>query len=130
MLRLRLLALFLDLLLCAAPADAAGLAATGLLWRYWPAGRDAVPWIWGAVAASATLAFLARDARGGRARRWLALEIERLDGLPPGLGASILRNLPLLIPGWNLYDAWPAVREAGAPRRIDRWTGTRILHGS
>jgi hypothetical protein len=125
--RTRLLALFLDVLACAAVADLAGLGLTAIVWRFLPAARDAIPWIWGGLAAVATVAFLLRDARGGRARRWLALEVRSPDGRPPGVWRSIARNLPLLIPIWNLFDAWPALRNGEAPRRCDRALGLRIL---
>jgi membrane associated rhomboid family serine protease len=125
--RTRLLALFLDVLVCAAAADAAGLALTALLWRYVPGGRQVTPWVWGVLGLAAVLAFLLRDARGGRARQWLALEARRPDGRPPGIRGSIRRNLPLLLPLWNIYDAWPVLADGGAPRRADRSTGIRIL---
>ncbi len=90
--RTRLLALFLDVLVCAGIADGAGLALTALVWRLWPAGRTAIPWLWGALGAGAIVAFLLRDAGGGRARRWLALEVRTTDGGPPGAWRSIGRN--------------------------------------
>jgi len=125
--RTRLLALFLDVLVCAALADAAGLALTVLVWRLLPAARSGIPWLWAALAGAATAAFLLRDARGGRARRWLALEARQPDGRQPGAWGSIRRNLPLLLPLWNLFDAWPVLRNGEAPRRCDRSTGIRIL---
>ena len=125
--RARLLAFLLDVAVCAAAADVLGLAATGLIWRYLPAALPAVPWIWGILAAGAIAAFLLRDAQGGRARRWLALEARLEDGRPPGPWRSILRNLPLLVPIWNIYDAWPILSDSQAPRRCDRRSGTRIL---
>jgi len=125
--RTRLLALFLDVLVCAAAADAAGLALTFLIWRYFPGGRAAIPWLWAALGLAASVAFLLRDTRGGRARRWLALEARCPDGSPPGVRGSIRRNLPLLVPLWNLYDAWPVFSDGAAPRRSDRRTGIRIL---
>ena len=126
--RTRLLALFLDVLLCAALADAVGLLASALVWRLLPAARTVIPGIWAALAALAAAAFLLRDARGGRARRWLALEARReADGRPPGAWGSVRRNLPLLVPIWNLVDAWPVLRDGEAPRRCDRSTGIRIL---
>lgn len=125
--RTRLLALFLDVLVCAALADAAGLAASALVWRLLPAARSGIPWLWALLAAAATAAFLLRDARGGRARRWLALEALRPDGRPPGAWGSVRRNLPLLFPLWNLFDAWPVMKNGEAPRRCDRSTGIRIL---
>jgi hypothetical protein len=125
--RTRLLALFLDVLVCAGIADAVGLALTALVWRLWPAGRPAIPWLWAALAAGAILAFLLRDARRGLARRWLALEVRTEDGRPPGAWRSIGRNAVLLVPGWNLWDAWPVLRDGEAPRRCDRPLRLRIL---
>jgi hypothetical protein len=125
--RARLLALLLDVLVAAACADAAALLATAAVWRGLPFAREAIPWIWGAAAAAAIALFLVRDARGGRARRWLGLEAVRRDGRPPGAALSILRNLPLLVPGWNVLEAWPVLRDESAPRRSDRKTGIRIV---
>ena len=125
--RARILSLLLDVFVCAALADVAGLALTALIWRWAPAGRTAIPWVWAALAAAATGAFLLRDSRGGRARRWLALEIRQANGRPPGALGSLRRNLPLLVPLWNVYDAWPVLQDGEAPRRCDRGTGTRIL---
>ena len=125
--RARILAFFLDWLVCAALADLAGLAVTWAIWRLAPGLRPAVPWIWAALAAAATAAFLLRDARGGRARRWLALEARGKDGGPPGAWGSIRRNLPLIVPVWNLVDAWPLLADGDAARRCDRAAGTRIV---
>jgi hypothetical protein len=125
--RTRLLALFLDVLVCAALADVVGLVSSALVWRLLPAARPAIPWLWAVLAAAATVAFLLRDARGGRARRWLALEARQPDGRPPGAWGSVRRNLVLLVPLWNLFDAWPVLSDGEAPRRCDRSTGIRIL---
>jgi len=125
--RARILALFLDCILCAAPADLAGLAASWAVWRFVPGWRAALPWMWAVLAAAAAMAFLLRDARGGRARRWLALEARKADGTPPGAWGSLRRNLPLLVPVWNIVDAWPVLREGSAPRRCDRTSRTRIV---
>jgi hypothetical protein len=125
--RARLLALFLDVLVCAVPGDLAGLLLTGFIWRFLPSWRGGIPAVWIVVGAAATGAFLLRDAGGGRARRWLALEARRPDGGPPGPLGSIRRNVPLLVPLWNLYDAWPMLRRADGERRTDRRTGIRIM---
>ena len=81
--------------------------ATALLWlrRAPSAGTslDLAPSAGGAAA----VAFLLRDSRGGRARRWFALEARDEAGNPPGRWGSIRRNLPLLIPFWNLAEVWP-----------------------
>src|SRR4029077_518956 len=63
--RARLLALFLDVLVAAIPADLAGLALTGVVWRFLPVLRPAIPLIWAVAGTAAALAFLFRDARGG-----------------------------------------------------------------
>ena len=63
--RPRLLALLLDVLLCAVAADVAGLALTGIVWRFLPALRGAIPAVWAAAGTAAVAAFLLRDARGG-----------------------------------------------------------------
>ena len=125
--RARILAFFLDCLVCAAPADLAGLAVTWAVWRLFPAWKPALPWVWAVLALAAAVVFLLRDARGGRARRWLALEARTADGGPPGAWGSVRRNLPLLVPVWNLVDAWPVLRSGEAPRRIDRSSKTRIV---
>jgi hypothetical protein len=125
--RARILALFIDVLVCAAPADLASLLLTWALWRFFPAARTLIPALWIAAAAVASAAFLLRDARGGRARRWLGLEIRRADGSPPGASGSIRRNLALLIPLWNVWDAWPVFRDGESPRRSDRRAGLRML---
>ncbi len=125
--RARILAALLDFLLSAAAADAAGLLATATIWSWARAWRLAIPWIWGAAAAAALVAFLLRDASGGRARRWLGLQALDGQGNPPGAWGSIRRNLPLLIPIWNLVEVWPLLRRGDAPRPSDRKRGIRIL---
>lgn len=124
----RLFAFFLDLLVCAACADAAGLAATAIVWFWLPGARPAIPLIWAAAGAGAIAAFLLRDARGGRARRWLGLEAVGPGGTWPGRRASARRNLPLLVPGWNLIEAWPVLRNGDATRAADRRLGIVIRH--
>lgn len=125
--RARLLAFFLDLALCAFFADLLGLAATALIWLWAPGWRRAISWIWAAAAAAALFAFLLRDASGGRARRWLALEVTDPRGRAPGAWGSIRRNLPLVVPVWNLLEAWPVIRDGRAQRSADRKRGLRVV---
>jgi hypothetical protein len=125
--RARLLAFFLDWTLCAGLADVAGLALTWMLWKLLPGWRAAVPYVWTAVGVAALLAFLLRDSSGGRARRWLALEAVDGEGRPPGIWGSVRRNLPLLIPVWNLVEVWPILRHGEAGRPADRRRGIRIV---
>jgi hypothetical protein len=124
--RARLISFLLDVLLAAAAADGAALLATAAVWWLLPFGRPAIPFIWAAAGAAAIGLFLVRDARGGRARRWMGLEAVRRDGAVPGAALSIRRNLPLLVPGWNVLEAWPVLRDGAAPRRSDRKTGVQI----
>lgn len=125
----RILAALLDLAIAAGCADAAALLVTAVLWKSLPGARAAIPYVWGAAAAAALAAFLLRDASGGRARRWLGLEAVGAAGGPPGRRASIRRNLPLLIPGWNVREVWPVLRDGSAPRPADLRTGVRIRRG-
>lgn len=125
--RTRILAFFLDLLLCAAVSDAVGLAVTAAIWAWAPAWRWTLVWVWGTVAFGGFVAFLLRDASGGRARRWLALEAIDRNGRPPGPWRSIRRNLPLLVPIWNLVEAWPVLRNGQADRPSDRHLEIRIV---
>jgi hypothetical protein len=122
----RLLAALLDLALAAGVADAAALLMTGLVWKFAPSARGAIPVLWGVAAAGALAGFLLRDAGGGRARRWLGLEAVRPGGGPPGWRRSVARNLPLLVPVWNLREAWPVLRDGSATRPADRRFGVQI----
>lgn len=125
--RARLLALFLDVAIPAAIVDAVALPVSAAIWRFWPAARGQTAWLWIPAGAAAVAAFLLRDAGGGRARRWMALEVRREDGRAPGVWGSVRRNLALLLPGWNLVEAWPVLSDGAAPRRSDRRAGLRIV---
>lgn len=125
--RARILAALLDLLIAAATADALALALTGAVWFLAPGLRPQTPWIWAAAAAGALIAFLTRDARGGRARRWMALQVRDRQHRPPGVWASVRRNLPLLIPAWNLFEAWPVWRDGTAARPSDGRLGLEVV---
>jgi len=127
--RARGLALWLDLLIPAAIADAVGLPVTAAIWYLWPPAAAYLAWVWGALGAGALVAFLLRDSSGGRARRWLALEVRDAEGGPPGPWRSTRRNLPLLVPGWNLLEAWPVLRDGRAARRSERRGGMRLIPG-
>lgn len=124
--RARLLAFVLDLFLCAAAADLAGLGLTALLWNAGVRG-PAILAAWAAVAAGAIAAFLLRDARGGRAKRWLAFGLRDASGRPPGSTGSIRRNLPLLVPVWNLFQVLPILRDGGSARPADRGRGLSVV---
>jgi hypothetical protein len=126
MLRARILACLLDLAFAAAAVDIPALLATVAIWRFLPAALPLLPWLWGATAVAGLLAFLLRDSSGGRARRLLALEVRREDGGRPGAWRSLARNLPLIVPFWNLSEAFPVFRDGEAVRPADRRLGLRI----
>ena len=127
--RARLLALCLDIALPVFVADGAALLLAAALWRLAPAGRELAVWLFPAAGVAALGFFLLRDARGGRARRWLALEVRDRQGRAPGRWGSIRRSLPLLVPGWNLVDAWPLLTNGLAPRRSDQSRGFEVSAG-
>jgi len=125
--RARALAVGIDLLVPAAIADAVALVLTVCVRLLAPDRFALAIWIWAAAAAVALAVFLLRDARGGRARRWLALEVRDGAGRLPGLRGSVRRNLPLLVPVWNVFEAWPVLRDGQAVRPADRRRAFRVV---
>ncbi len=121
--RERALSVCLDAALIALAVD---LPATLLLWVLFllPEGplREA-----GIAAVILFLGlFLCRDATGGFSRKWLGFRIEDRRGRPPGLWRSALRNLPLIVPGWNVYEGLRLLRRPEEPRPLDRLMGLRF----
>lgn len=124
MARLRILSAALDAVLIAAAVD---LPAVLLLGAFFFASSTLPLVPVGLAASAATLVgFLLRDATGGLSRKWLGFRIEKEDGRAPGWSASILRNLPTLLPGWNLYEAQRIWRDPEEPRPVDRWLKLRF----
>jgi hypothetical protein len=120
--RQRALAFFLDAAIISAIVDlpaVLALAAVFLFFPEVPLGMIG----WSAFALS-LLGLLCRDARGGLSRKWLGLEVTDSKGHRPGVARSAVRNLPLLVPGWNLYEAWRAAQ--GKPRSLDGALGLSI----
>ena len=116
--RKRALALLADLTVGFLLVDLPALTALGVMYFWFP---DAPLRSTGEAAFALGLAlFLTRDTTGGLCRKWLGLRIEDERGRPPGLARSIVRNLPLLVPGWNLYEAWRVIRDETALRSLDR----------
>jgi uncharacterized RDD family membrane protein YckC len=76
----------------------------------------------------AVLLFLARDAAGGSpGKKLFGLRLVRGDGTPAGLGASLLRNLLLLVPGWNLVEIVSVMRRRDGRRPGDRLARTALV---
>jgi uncharacterized RDD family membrane protein YckC len=123
--RQRALALVLDAAIVAAVVDVPGVAALAAAFFFFP--EVSLPGLGWAIFGATLLLWLCRDARGGLSRKWLGIEIEDRRGRPPGLGRAILRNLPRLVPGWNLYEAWRIARDGERPRTLDGPLGLRVV---
>lgn len=77
---------------------------------------------------SFAVAFLLRDSSGlSPGKRFLGLRAVREGGRPVGPVVSILRNLPLLLPGLNFVEAIVAGRDARGRRLGDRLARTFVL---
>lgn len=81
---------------------------------------------WWVALAMLLLAILLRDGVRGRSmgKRLLGLRLLTPKGERCGYGRSILRNLPLVVPGWNLVELVMVL--AGRPRTGDRIARTTV----
>jgi uncharacterized RDD family membrane protein YckC len=71
--------------------------------------------------------FLLRDARGASPGKvLLGLSVARADGGRVRTVDSVLRNLPLLVPVLNLFEALAVVRRSDSRRLGDRLAGTTV----
>ncbi len=71
--------------------------------------------------------FLLRDARGASPGKvLLGLSVARVEGGPVRPLDSVLRNLPLLVPGLNLLEALAVVRRPDSRRLGDRLARTTV----
>ena len=122
--RLRALSFALDALILACLVDLPALILLGLAFLFLPDARlDEI----GVVAFGIFLvAFLLRDTKGGLSRKWLGFKIEDAAGRPPGWARSLARNLPLIVPGWNLWEAVSVARQGARPRPVDRLLGLQF----
>ncbi len=90
-----------------------------------PAGLDAG---FRAAQILAGLLFVFRDAGGGSpGKKLFGLRLVRPGGRPAGAVASVLRNVPLLVPGWNLVETAWVVRRRDGRRPGDRLAGTTLV---
>ncbi len=89
-----------------------------------PAG---LPLVFRAAQALFVLIFLFRDVRGASpGKTLLGLAVVRIDRGPLRARDSVLRNLPLLVPGLNLLEALSVVRRPDSRRLGDRLAGTAV----
>jgi len=72
--------------------------------------------------------FLLRDAGGGSpGKKLFGLRLILSGGANAGVLQSLLRNGPLLIPGWNLIEATSLLRRRDGRRPGDRLAGTLLV---
>jgi uncharacterized RDD family membrane protein YckC len=89
-----------------------------------PAG---LPRVFRAAQVLFVVLFLLRDARGASpGKLLLGLSVARADGSPARPVDSVLRNLPLLVPGLNLLEAAAVVQRPDSRRLGDRLAGTTV----
>ncbi|HEX2835849.1 MAG TPA: RDD family protein [Thermoanaerobaculia bacterium] len=103
------------------PASAASYAMT---WASSPKGIQLV-W-WGALAVL-MFAMLLRDGWRGRAsagKQLLGLRLLTPQGEGCGYGRSVVRNFPLIVPGWNVVEVILVL--AGKRRTGDRLARTNV----
>jgi uncharacterized RDD family membrane protein YckC len=82
--------------------------------------------VWFISAALLLVAMLFRDGWHGRSpgKRLLGLRLQTPTGEPCGYGRSFVRNLPVVVPGWNLVEVVMVI--AGKRRTGDRLARTTV----
>lgn len=124
---LRILAFLVDSLsiLALLIAPATGLSYLGV----WLSDSTwIIPRIWHMTSLMLVLVILLRDSFGGRSPgKWLmGLRVDTASGKPCSWWRSIVRNLPLVIPGWNLVEVGLVLFSRDARRSGDRIAGTKV----
>lgn len=93
----------------------------------WVGGAmQAIAIVWVVALALLLIGLLLRDGYRGRSigKQVLGLRVLTPRGEGCGYGRSIVRNLPLVIPGWNLLEAGLVI--FGRARTGDRIARTRV----
>lgn len=101
----------------------ASVISYGLTWATSP---KAIQIVWWAALAILMAAMLLRDGYRGRSigKQLLGLRLLTPRGEGCGLVRSVVRNFPLLVPGWNLLEVILVL--AGKPRTGDRIARTTV----
>jgi uncharacterized RDD family membrane protein YckC len=102
----------------------ASLISYGLAWI--GGSVKAISIVWGVAVGILMICMIVRDGFRGRSfgKQLLGLRLLTPRGEGCGWGRSIVRNLPLVIPGWNLVEVVMVV--AGKPRTGDRIARTTV----
>lgn len=101
----------------------ASAVSYGMTWASSPRG---IQLVWWAALAVLMIAMLLRDGFRGRSvgKHLLGLRLITPRGEGCGYGRSLIRNLPLVIPGWNLLEVILVL--AGKRRTGDRLARTSV----
>lgn len=85
--------------------------------------------VWWTALGLFVVAILIRDGFRGRSpgKQLMALRIERPSGSGCGWGRSIVRNFPLVVPGWNLIEVGLLLFGRERRRTGDRIARTRVV---
>ena len=124
---LRLVAFLVDavsiLIVLIAPATGLSYLAVALWNSTWGVGR-----IWHVVSFLLVVGILLRDGYHGRSpgKRLMGLRVDTPRGTACSWGRSIVRNLPLVIPGWNLIELALVLFSRDSRRTGDRIAGTQV----
>ena len=102
----------------------ASLISYGLAW--FGGAVEGIAIVWAVAVVILSLGLLLRDGYRGRSlgKQMLGLRLVTPRGEGCGYGRSILRNLPLIVPVWNLLEAGLVI--AGRPRTGDRIARTTV----
>lgn len=121
-------ALGLDLLLLGGgPLLLSTAAVFGVLLAY-PQQPPFLSWVFRGAQALFLVTFLLRDSLDvSPGKRLFGLRVVRLDGMRVTPLDSFVRNLPLVLPPWNLLECVPVLKGGGGRRSGDRMAGTRVV---
>jgi uncharacterized RDD family membrane protein YckC len=102
----------------------ASLISYGLAWI--GGSVKAISIVWGVAVGILMICMIVRDGFRGRSfgKQLLGLRLLTPRGEGCGWGRSIVRNLPLVIPGWNVIEVVMVI--AGKPRTGDRIARTTV----
>lgn len=92
----------------------------------WTSSPKGIQLVWWAALAVLMIAMLFRDGFRGRSigKQLLGLRLVTPHGETCGWGRSFVRNVPLLVPGWNLLELLLVL--AGKSRTGDRIARTTV----
>jgi uncharacterized RDD family membrane protein YckC len=101
----------------------ASIVSYGITWTASPKG---IQLVWWAALAIHMIAMLFRDGFRGRSvgKQLLGLRLVTPRGEGSGYFRSLIRNLPLIVPGWNLIEVILVL--AGKARTGDRIARTNV----